>query len=347
MKVWKMADGKLNNEMIEEAADFLRRGKLVAFPTETVYGLGGDGLNAQALLEIFQAKGRPADNPLILHIWSEAQLQELVSEIPDSARQLMAAFWPGPLTLVLPKSAKVPLEATAGLMSVAVRMPSHPLALALIEKVRRPIAAPSANLSGKPSPTEAQAVIEDLDGKIAGIIDGGRTEIGLESTVVDCTSRVPVILRPGGITAEMLTAVLGEVEIDPGLLDEKAIPKAPGMKYTHYAPAAKVVILEDEKDLIEALAYGKGQFGKCAFLVPEDVMPTINDGFLVIRKGRQGEWQEFGAYFYETLRRMDREQIEEIFVYSIPEKGLGMAIMNRMRKAAGYRFWKNEKEAAK
>jgi Sua5/YciO/YrdC/YwlC family protein len=346
VRVWKMADGKLNNEMIEEAADFLRRGKLVAFPTETVYGLGGDGLNAQALLEIFQAKGRPADNPLILHIWNEAQLQELVSEIPDPARQLMAAFWPGPLTLVLPKSAKVPLEATAGLMSVAVRMPSHPLALALIEKAGCPIAAPSANLSGKPSPTEAQAVIEDLDGKIAGIIDGGRTEIGLESTVVDCTGRVPVILRPGGITAEMLTAVLEEVEIDPGLLDEKAIPKAPGMKYTHYAPAAKVVILEDKKDLAEALAYGEGQSGKCAFLVPEDVMPTIDERFLVVRKGRQGEWQEFGAHFYETLRRMDREQIEEIFVYSVPEKGLGTAIMNRMRKAAGYRFWKNEKEAA-
>lgn len=343
MKIWKMASNELELSALQEAAECIKSGELIAFPTETVYGLGGNGLDPEALLSIFATKGRPADNPLILHISEMGQLQELVEIITPSAKLLMEKFWPGPLTLVLPKSNKVPCEATGGLESVAVRMPSHPIALELIHQAGVPIAAPSANLSGKPSPTNAQDVIEDLDGKIAGIIDGGSTIFGLESTVVDCTGNFPMILRPGGITLEMLEEVVGVVEIDQALLDEKEKPKAPGMKYTHYAPKAKLVMLENEKELEEVLKYIGQNEKKIALVIPEDVAILIPDQVKVVRLGTKNDCTQLASDFYSTLRELDRQGTEEIFILTVLEEGLGVAVMNRMKKAASHRYWKNER----
>lgn len=347
MKIWQMTPESLDHSMIKEAADLLQKGELVAFPTETVYGLGGNGLSPESLLKIFAVKGRPADNPLILHIADEDMLKDLTLSVSPTAKRLMEVFWPGPLTLVLNKTDQVPLEATGGLQTVAIRMPEHPIALQLIRTTGLPIAAPSANLSGKPSPTVAKDVQEDLEGKIAGLIDGGSTRIGLESTVVDCTGKLPVILRPGGITREMLEEVVGFVEVDPGLENEKISPKAPGMKYTHYSPKAKVTILENASDLLEALKYAKESQNKIAFFIPEDLLiqEPFSANIRLIREGTAEDWSPLGMNLYRNLREMDREKVAEIFIQSIPEKGLGVAIMNRMIKAAGHCFWKDgEKE---
>ena len=234
-------------EILKAAGCLLRQGEVVAFPTETVYGLGADGLNGTAVAKIFAAKGRPVDNPLILHIASVEDILPLTSGLTANARALMQSFWPGPLTLIVAKSDLIPDEVSAGLDTVGVRMPSHPIAARLIKETGRPIAAPSANISGKPSPTDASAVWDDMQGKIAGVIDGGSCGIGVESTVVDTTSAVPMILRPGGITREMLEEVLGAVEIDPALEGKGDFkPKAPGMKYRHYAPQAAMYLFEGE-----------------------------------------------------------------------------------------------------
>lgn len=343
MKVWKMPVDQLDMAGIAEAVKYLQSGELIAFPTETVYGLGGNGLDAEALKKIFAAKGRPGDNPLILHIQNPSELAGLAKEVSPTAQLLMDTFWPGPLTLVLKKTERVPLEATGGLDSVAVRMPSHPIALALIKAAGLPIAAPSANLSGKPSPTIAQDVIEDLDGKIAGVIDGGSTEIGLESTVVDCTGSLPMILRPGGITLEMLEDVVGVVEVDPGLTDESEAPRAPGMKYAHYAPKAKMVILENEEELQEALGYSQQSDQKIVFLIPEDISinEDLKENVGTIRLGSSKDWTALAAEFYRVLRELDRQQVDEIYAMAVPEVGIGVAIMNRMRKSAGHLYWKN------
>ena len=244
-KVWKVdkyVDNLENNPQVVDAANFLRENEVVALPTETVYGLGGNAKSDVAVAKIFAAKGRPSDNPLIIHIAEKKQLSTFVAEVPDKAEVLMEAFWPGPLTIIFKKKEGVLAEtATAGLATVAVRMPDHPVALALLKRCGLPIAAPSANSSGKPSPTNAQHVMDDLNGKIAGVIDGGATGIGVESTVIDCTEAIPVILRPGGVTKEQLEAVIGEVRVDAALTDEAARPKAPGMKYRHYAPNAPLI----------------------------------------------------------------------------------------------------------
>lgn len=346
MKIWQMTPKSPDIKMINEAADLLREGELVAFPTETVYGLGGNGLSPESLMKIFAVKGRPADNPLILHIADEEVLKDLVTSVSPTAKQLMEAFWPGPLTLVMKKTDRVPLEATGGLETVAIRMPKHPIALALIRATGLPIAAPSANLSGKPSPTVAKDVQEDLEDRIAGLIDGENTEIGLESTVVDCTGRLPMILRPGGITREMLEEVIGFVEVDPGLENEKMAPKAPGMKYTHYSPKAQVTILEDESDLLAAFKYAEKSKEKIAFFIPEDSPNPISltPNMRLIREGTAEDWSPLGMSLYKNLREMDREKVTEIFIQAVPEKGLGVAIMNRMIKAAGHRFWKDRKK---
>lgn len=343
MKVWQINEEQIDMTAIEEAAKYLRSGELVAFPTETVYGLGGNGLDSSALNKIFAAKGRPGDNPLILHIQAQGELADLAQEISPTAQLLMDTFWPGPLTLVLKKTDRVPLEATGGLDTVAVRMPDNEIALALIRAAGVPIAAPSANLSGKPSPTSARDVIEDMDGKIAGVIDGGEAMIGLESTVVDCTGSLPMILRPGGITLEMLEEAVGVVEVDPGLTSESETPKAPGMKYAHYAPQAKMVILEDEQDLAEALSYGVAQKKKICFIIPDDIQirEKFPESITFVRLGNKENWAPLGADFYKVLRESDRQQVEEIYVMAVPEEDLGVAIMNRMRKAAGHRYWKN------
>ena len=243
-----------DRKVIEEAGRILKSGGLVAFPTETVYGLGGDGLNPGSSQKIYLAKGRPSDNPLIIHIADLESLDKIVRRIPEKARRMAEAFWPGPLTMIFEKSGAVPYETTGGLESVAVRMPSHPVAMALIKAGGGYVAAPSANTSGRPSPTQASHVREDLEGKIDMIIDGGSVGIGLESTIVDFTEEEPVILRPGYINQEMMEAVIGQVKVDRGLLitDEKVRPKAPGMKYRHYAPKAPLTIVEGKAEAAAA-----------------------------------------------------------------------------------------------
>ena len=257
----------INMEYISEASEILRRGGLVAFPTETVYGLGGDAKDKEASRKIYAAKGRPSDNPLIVHIARFSQLQEISKDLPENAKKLADAFWPGPLTMVVNKNQVIPYETTGGLDTVAVRMPNNPIALALIEESGCMIAAPSANTSGRPSPTKASHVYEDLSGKIDAILDGGPVDIGLESTIVDLTEDVVTILRPGYINMEMLKQVVGEVRIDPGIVyNDKgttvgAKPKAPGMRYKHYAPKGDLTIISGDEDKVVAIGFAQGGSG--------------------------------------------------------------------------------------
>ena len=245
-KVFVARDNYINDEELKEASAVIRSGGLVAFPTETVYGLGGDATNPEASRKIYAAKGRPSDNPLIVHIADFSQLRNIVAEVPQEAEKLAEAFWPGPLTMILRKNDVIPYETTGGLDTVAIRMPSHPVARAFLQDSGCMIAAPSANTSGRPSPTTAQHVWEDLHGKIEILLDGGPVGIGIESTIVDLSEERPMILRPGFITQEMLSAVLGDVGMDPGLASEnsKQPPKAPGMRYRHYAPKADLTLVE-------------------------------------------------------------------------------------------------------
>ena len=330
-KFWEL---KRNLEKaIAEAAGLIAAGEVVAFPTETVYGLGADGLNAEAVAKIFAAKGRPADNPLILHINA-------------NARALMDTFWPGPLTIVVPRSELVPDIVTAGLDTVAIRMPSHPVAAALIRAAGCPIAAPSANVSGKPSPTNAKDVADDMTGKVAGILDGGSCGIGVESTVVDTTSPVPTILRPGGITREMLEERLGAVEIDPALNGDPALrPKAPGMKYRHYAPKAPMYLYEGTlaaQRLTEAVLRAQKRGLHIGVLCDDAVKGRLEES---LRRGHTAEIFSWGQgkadlaeHLYELLRDFDRVSPELIIAMGVDEKGLGLAVMNRLRKAAGYQI---------
>jgi L-threonylcarbamoyladenylate synthase len=343
-KFWEL---KKNPEvMIAEAAEQIAAGELVAFPTETVYGLGADGLNAEAVAKIFAAKGRPADNPLILHIADKEQILPLTTGLNENAKALMETFWPGPLTIVVPRSSIVPDIVTAGLDTVAVRMPSHPVAAALIRASGCPIAAPSANVSGKPSPTNAQDVAEDMTGKISGILDGGSCGIGVESTVVETTSPVPTILRPGGITREMLEERLGAVEIDPALNGDPALrPKAPGMKYRHYAPQAPMYLYEGKQAdlrLVRAVQQAMKQGMHIGVLCDDTVKTQLEEN---LRRGHRAEIMSWGSgksdlaeHLYQLLRDFDRVSPELIIGMGVDEKGLGLAVMNRLRKAAGYQI---------
>ena len=333
-----------NEAAIQEAGRLLADGGLVAFPTETVYGLGANGLDEEAAARIYAAKGRPSDNPLILHIASMEELYPLVAEVPETARSLAEAFWPGPLTLVLKKSGKVPGGTTGGLDTVAVRMPSHPVARQVIESAGVPIAAPSANTSGRPSPTRALHVLEDMDGKIDMVIDGGDVGIGLESTIIDVSGGTPVILRPGYITEEMVEQLTGTVAVDPavrGQIPPDARPKAPGMKYRHYAPQAELTVFLGppvavcgaiEKALLEAKAQGK----RAGVLCTEE-----SEAFYQapVKKcaGRRNEPDSVARSLYDVLRAFDKEQVDCIFSESFEDLPLSGAIMNRLLKAAGYR----------
>ncbi len=339
---WQLDDKKDNSAVIRQAAYFIRRGEVVAFPTETVYGLGADGLDAEAVKKIYAAKGRPADNPLILHIAACDEIKILAGELNANAKELAARFWPGPLTLVVPKSAAVPSIVSAGLSTVAVRCPSHPVARALIEAAGRPIAAPSANISGRPSPTTGKDVLEDMDGKIACVLDGGPCGIGLESTVVDTTGPLPCILRPGGITYEMLEEVLGAVEIDPALAGAESLrPKAPGMKYRHYAPQAPLYILEGEagEKLPQMIAHALKANLRVGVLTDERGAAKVKKLFgansALILKSFGENKKELAAGLFYFLRDFDRQGPDVILATGVDEKGLGLAIMNRMRKAAG------------
>ncbi|WML41655.1 L-threonylcarbamoyladenylate synthase [Neobacillus sp. OS1-2] len=338
-RVWKVdkyVDNLESNPQVVDAADALRKNEVVALPTETVYGLGGNAESDVAVAKIFTAKGRPGDNPLIIHIAERKQLTRFVTDIPVVAEILMDAFWPGPLTIIFKRKEGVLSEkATAGLATVAVRMPDHPVALALLKTCGLPIAAPSANSSGKPSPTTAAHVLDDLEGKIAGVVDGGATGVGVESTVVDCTGAIPVILRPGGVTKEQLEAVVGEVSVDAALTDENARPKAPGMKYRHYAPNAPLFMVSGSVEYLQGLIEEKRAEGlKVGVLTTEENVSGYKAD-LVLACGRRTELETVAAALYDTLRRFNQENVDIIFSEMFPDTGVGSAIMNRLQKAAG------------
>ena len=334
---WSPETGYQSDEL-QRAVTILKQHGLVAFPTETVYGLGGDGLHPQAAKKIYEAKGRPGDNPLILHISKIEELPGLVKKIPPMAHPLMRAFWPGPMTLIFEKSNRVPYEITGGLETVAVRLPAHEGARMLIEAAGVPIAAPSANTSGRPSPTTAAHVKEDLDGKIDMIIDGGTVGIGVESTILDLTEEIPIILRPGHITRRMLESIVGEVRFDPGLLaaDESVKPKAPGMKYRHYAPRAKMTVFEGELDRVVekinqcAEKYKETEVG---ILATEETADRYQHGQVISVGSRDAETFERGLY--GALREFDHKGVEVILSESFSQEEKGEAIMNRLCKASG------------
>mgnify|MGYP003310369002 CR=1 FL=1 len=329
---------------LEEAGSILRHGGLVAFPTETVYGLGGNGLDGSACAEIYHAKGRPSDNPLILHVANRAMVDCAVKSVPLMAEKLMAAFCPGPITLIMEKSDAVPKSITGGLSTVGIRMPDHDVARAMIQAAGVPIAAPSANLSGRPSPTTAEAVRKDMDGRIPMILDGGACRFGVESTIVDCTAGTAMILRPGAITREMLREVLGEVELDPALVGEDTVPRAPGMKYRHYAPKAPMTLLEGSpKGMLFAFekeARRLREQGRQAGVIASTEVIAGLKGILpqefLVDYGRQGDFPSIAANIYEALRSFDDKPVDCLLAEGTTEDGLGLAIMNRMRKASGF-----------
>lgn len=328
-------------EQLRHAGEILRAGGLVAFPTETVYGLGGDGLQRQAAMKIYEAKGRPSDNPLILHISSRRELDAIVRHVSDQAEALMEAFWPGPMTLIFEKSDRVPYETTGGLDTVAVRMPGHSGARELIAEAGVPVAAPSANISGRPSPTRAEHVREDMDGRIDMIIDGGSVGLGIESTIIDLTGRIPVILRPGYITREMAARIVGEIEMDPGLAgrDPSVRPKAPGMKYRHYAPKAELTVYEGDIDKVaarinaQAAAYPADRVG---ILATEETKDRYPHGQVVVVGSRRD--RTIAGGLYDALRKFDHLGVEVIFSESFSGEEKSEAIMNRLMKAAGQRI---------
>lgn len=338
---------KVKDEELAEAAGILRKGGLVAFPTETVYGLGANGLDEEAAKKIYAAKGRPSDNPLIAHISAPEELEALAAEIPCFAKRLMELYWPGPLTMVFKKKEIVPYGTTGGLDTVAVRMPSDPIARALIRLAGVPVAAPSANRSGRPSPTTADHVWQDMAGRIEMIIDGGPVGIGVESTIVDVTGPVPVILRPGAITMEMVRDALGQVEIDPaivGPIKEGVRPKAPGMKYRHYAPKARMTLVEGEMEqvvrVINRLAREALKQGERVGIICTDETRFCYPAGMIRSVGIRAREETVAHNLYAVLREFDDLEADVIFSESFPDDQIGQAIMNRLSKAAGYHIIK-------
>jgi L-threonylcarbamoyladenylate synthase len=341
----KIDENCIDKEMIKEAGALLRGGALVAFPTETVYGLGANALDEEAAAKIYTAKGRPSDNPLIVHIADLESLELITEEVPKAAYALAEKFWPGPLTMVLHKSETVPYGTTGGLSTVAVRMPDHAIALEVIREGGGYVAAPSANTSGRPSPTLAEHVAEDMDGIIPMILDGGAVGIGIESTIVDLTEEVPMILRPGYITKEMLEEVVGPVEVDKGLLkDAKTPPKAPGMKYRHYAPKAELIIVEGTTDAviekINALAAENEKAGiKTGIIGTEETISRYTLGEIK-SIGTRSDELSISSRLYGILRSFDAGDTKIIYSESFKEGAMGSAIMNRLLKAAGHKVIK-------
>jgi len=330
-----------------DAAQLIKNGELVAFPTETVYGLGANALSDEAVEKIYTAKGRPSDNPLIVHIGDLSQLPLVAREVSEKAKRLMDAFWPGPLTLFLPKTDAVASRVTAGLPSVGVRMPDHPVALALLKAAEVPIAAPSANRSGRPSPTTAEHVLEDLRGRIAGIVDGGHTGVGVESTTIDMTVDPPMIHRPGGITYEQIKEVIGEVDIDPAFMQEaQENPLSPGMKYTHYAPQGELWLVAGESSearakMAELLqeAHRRG-YKTGVMTAAEDVRQWENSPYadVVLPCGSKDDLTSVARDLYATLRSFDEKGVQFIVSSTYPRQGMGLAVMNRLEKAASGRI---------
>lgn len=331
-------------EEMDRAAEIIKAGGLVAFPTETVYGLGGNALDAGASRKIYAAKGRPSDNPLIVHICDPADLDTVAEVTDERVRRLSDAFWPGPLTMILNKKEIVPKETTGGLNTVAVRCPNHPLALELIRRSTGFIAAPSANTSGRPSPTKAEHVIEDLSGKIDCIIDGGEVGIGLESTIVDMSEELPTILRPGYITPQMLEEVIGEVRMDPALMTagKGQRPKAPGMKYRHYAPKAQMYLVKGERDKvvekIRSLCDREKEAGRKVGILCSDETKDCYPYGTVVDLGSRRDEEEIARNLFDALRSFDHMDTDVIYSEWFEAPGIGIAVMNRMLKAAGHQI---------
>lgn len=333
-----------SNPQVHEAAEQLKKGEVVAFPTETVYGLGANACSDDAIEKIYQAKGRPSDNPLIVHISTMGQLEEIVAEIPVTAQKLMTAFWPGPLTIIFKKKTGIISEkVTAGLDTVAVRMPSNTVARAIITATGLPIAAPSANQSGKPSPTKSVHVFHDLQGKIAGVVDGGDAGVGVESTVIDCTQEIPTILRPGGVSAEEIERVVDKVKMDVALKDQNEKPISPGMKYTHYAPQAPVYLVDGNHQWIQSLIDEKRRDGLKVGLLTTTESVDKYQADLVLACGSKMNLSTVAENLFHTLRMFDEQPLDLIFSETFPEVEIGLAIMNRLKKAAGQRLIQQNK----
>ena len=336
-----------NDKIYEQAAVILKNGGLVAFPTETVYGLGADALDEAASSKIYSAKGRPSDNPLIVHIADLQGLYELCEEVSDNALKLAKHFWPGPLTMILKKKSIVPYSITGGLETVAVRMPSHPVAAKLIRSSGVYVAAPSANISGKPSPTRAAHVIHDMDGRIDMIIADDTIDIGVESTIVDLSEEIPTILRPGFITKNQLEEILGQVNVDPaieGILNDGTVPKAPGMKYKHYAPEADMVIVEGQQEnvvaLINELVQEKKNAGCKVGVMASSETAALYQADVVKAVGSRADEAAAARNLYAALRDFDEAEVKYIFTESFPANDVGQAVMNRLIKAAGHTIMK-------
>lgn len=333
---------QIDDKVLAKAGEILKNGGLVAFPTETVYGLGANALNEDAAMKTYAAKGRPSDNPLIVHIADIDDLPIVARNISDKAKQIMERFWPGPLTLIFEKQYIVPYGTTGGLSTVAVRMPTDEIAKAVIRAGGGYISAPSANTSGRPSPTSAEHVQEDFDGKIDMIIDGGNVDIGLESTIVDMTVEPPMILRPGAITKEMLEEVVGEVAVDAALITEESeeAPKAPGMKYRHYAPKAQLMIVEGEMEnvvkAIRQIAYEQTCLGYKVGIIATDETEEFYTNGIVKNIGTRTNENSIAKNLYSVLREFDEEDVDYIYSESFEVDGIGDAIMNRLNKAAGH-----------
>jgi L-threonylcarbamoyladenylate synthase len=344
----KVDPQKPNLEKVRTAANIIKQGGLVAFPTETVYGLGADALNSTAVLSLFEAKKRPLDNPPIVHVENIRDVYTLAAQVPPKAERLMREFWPGPLTLIFKRSQTVPEVTVAGLGTIAVRMPKHNVALALIRESRCPIAAPSANLAGKPSPTTAKHVFDDLNGRIDAILDGGSTCIGVESTVLDLSVDPPMVLRPGGTPLEALRKMLGDVKLHPFVAAEKEVPvgkaRSPGMKHKHYAPNAEVIVVEGAipavvakvKELAEAYSL-KGV--KVGVLATDETIASYRAD-TVKSLGSRFNLAVVAQNLFRLLREFDAENVDVIIAEGVSTEGLGLAVMNRLRKAAGYHIIK-------
>lgn len=327
---------KADEYSINLAGKLLREGELVGIPTETVYGLAANALNGKAVENIFKAKGRPMDNPLIIHISNISQIYPLVKEFPKKAQMLAEKFWPGALTMIMPCSDTVPTQVTAGLSNVAIRFPSNEVAQAIIDSAGVPLAAPSANLSGSPSPTTAQHVFDDLDGRIPLIIDGGESNVGLESTVISLVQDVPVLLRPGGITAEQIKSIIGDLIIDKGvtdMIDNNAVVSSPGMKYKHYAPKAKVIILKGETD--EYINYVNNHsdenVGALCYSGDDEKINVKN-----IVLGDEYDYKTQAHNLFSALRKLDKMNLKTVYARCPSVDGVGLAVYNRLIRSAGF-----------
>ncbi len=343
-EVIKIDPENIDEEKLSRAAMALREGKIVAIPTETVYGLGANALSTEAVSNIFKAKGRPSDNPLIVHIADKEKVYELTESIPEKALVLMDKLWPGPLTLVLKKNKIIPELVTAGLDTVAIRMPEHPVALELIRLAEVPVAAPSANASGRPSTTTAQHVLDDMNGRIEMIIDAGSSQVGLESTVLDVTQEPPVLLRPGGITPKQLEKYIGPIDVDKTILQNISsdnVPRSPGMKYTHYSPKAHVVVVRStssrmQADKINELARESRMKGLKVGICATDQTKDQYQDAEIMSMGDRDRPETIAANLFALLRELDKTGVDIIYAEAVDELDMGLAIMNRMLKAAGY-----------